>query len=148
MPEAILNYLLLVGWSLDDSTEDFSREQMIAAFTLERVTKSPASFDPQKLLAFQSRWMQRLDMKKKVAMCLPYLQKAGLVSDPAPCSISEYLTAVLSAAGDRLKVAGDVLEFDDFFMADDKLTYDQAAYEKRITKDPKAVELLSGLSST
>lgn len=144
LPDAILNYLLLVGWSLDDSTEDFSREQMIEAFSLDRVTKSPASFDPQKLLAFQARWMQRLDMKKKVAMCLPFLQRAGLVSDPAPCSIADYLTAVLTAAGDRLKVAGDVLDFDDFFVADDRLIYDNAAVEKRLMKDPKAVELLRG----
>lgn len=144
LPEAILNYLLLVGWSLDDSTEDFSREQMIKAFTLERVTKSPASFDPQKMLAFQARWMQRLDLKKKVAMCLPYLQQAGLVSDPPPCSISDDLAAVLTAAGDRLKVAGDVLDFDDFFTADDRLVYDPAVVEKRLAKDPRAVELLRG----
>lgn len=144
LPDAILNYLLLVGWSLDDSSEDFSREQMIDAFTLERVTKSPASFDPQKLLAFQARWMQRLDMKKKVTMCLPYLQRAGLVSDPPPCTIADYLTAVLQAAGDRIKVAGDVLDFDDFFLADVKLVYDPAAFEKRLTKDPRGVELLRG----
>ncbi|MGN6546078.1 MAG: glutamate--tRNA ligase [Aureliella sp.] len=144
LPEAILNYLLLLGWSLDDSSEDFSREQMLDAFTLERVTKSPASFDPQKLLAFQARWMQRLDMKKKVAMCLPYLQRAGLVKDPPPCSTADYLTAVLTAAGDRLKVAGEILDFDDFFVADDRLAYDAAAFEKRLVKDPKAVELLRG----
>ncbi len=144
LPEAILNYLLLVGWSLDDSTEDFSVAQMIDAFTLERVTKSPASFDPQKLLAFQARWMQRLDMKKKVSMCLPYLQRAGLVSDPPPCSIADYLSSVLTAAGDRLKVAGDVLDFDDFFVADDALAYDAAAFDKRLSKDAMAVELLRG----
>lgn len=144
LPDAILNYLLLVGWSLDDSTEDFTREQMIELFTLERVTKSPASFDPQKLLAFQARWMQRLDMKKKVAMCLPYLQRAGLVSEPPPCSVSDYLASVLTAAGDRLKVAGDVLDFDDFFVADDQLKYDAAVVEKRLTRDPGAVELLRG----
>ena len=144
LPEAILNYLLLVGWSLDDSSEDFSREQMIDAFTLERVTKSPASFDPQKLLAFQARWMQRLDMKKKVAMCLPYLQRAGLVANPPPCSASDYLTAVLTAAGERIKIAGDILDYEDFFVADDKLAYDAAAREKRLTKDPRGVELLRG----
>lgn len=144
LPDAILNYLLLVGWSLDDSSEDFSREQMIDAFTLERVTKSPASFDPQKLLAFQARWMQRLDMKKKVAMCLPYLQRAGLVTDPAPCSISDYLSALLTAAGDRIKVAGDILDFDDFFVSDEKLAYDPAALDKRLRKDPRGVELLRG----
>ena len=144
LPEAILNYLLLVGWSLDDSREDFTRDEMIALFTLERVTKSPASFDPQKLLAFQARWMQRLDMKKKVAMCLPFLQQAGLVSNPPPCDMADYLTAVLTAAGDRLKIAGDVLDFDDFFVADENLAYDPAAFEKRLTKDAAAVELLRG----
>ena len=56
-----MNYLLLVGWSLDDSTEDFSREEMINSFTLERVNRSPASFDPVKLQTFQERHMQRLD---------------------------------------------------------------------------------------
>ncbi len=142
LPEAILNYLLLVGWSLDDSSEDFSRDQMIDAFTLERVTKSPASFDPQKLLAFQARWMQRLDIKKKVAMCLPYLQRACLVPTPPPCQISDYLTSILNAVGERLKVAGDILDYDDFFVADDQLKRDPAAVEKRITKDPAAVELL------
>lgn len=144
LPEAILNYLLLLGWSLDDSAEDFSREQMLAAFTLERVTKSPASFDPQKLLAFQARWMGRLDLKKKVAMCLPYLQRAGLVETPPPCSVAEYLSAVLTAAGDRIKVAGEILDFDDFFVADESLAYDQAAFEKRLKKDARAVELLRG----
>jgi glutamyl-tRNA synthetase len=144
LPEAILNYLLLLGWSLDDSSEDFSRQQMLDAFTLERVTKAPASFDPQKLLAFQARWMQRLDIKKKVAMCLPYLQRAGLIKSPPPCSSADYLAAVLEAAGDRVKVAGEILDFDDFFLADDRLSYDPAAFEKRLVKDPRAVELLRG----
>ena len=45
LPSAILNYLLLLGWSLDDRTEDFSREEMIRSFSLERVVKAAASFD-------------------------------------------------------------------------------------------------------
>ncbi|MFO1064768.1 MAG: glutamate--tRNA ligase [Pirellulales bacterium] len=142
LPDAILNYLLLVGWSLDDSTEDFTREQMVSSFSLERVTKSAASFDPQKLVSFQARWMQRLDLKKKVAMCLPYLQKAGLVPSPTPCETSDYLSAVIRAAADRIKLAGDILDFDDFFTADDALKIDPAAFEKRMLKDPDAVALL------
>ena len=50
LPDAIINYLMLLGWSLDDKTEDFTREEMIKHFTLERVTKAPASFDPQEAL--------------------------------------------------------------------------------------------------
>ena len=79
LPDAIINYLMLLGWSLDDKTEDFSRDEMIKHFTLERVTKAPASFDPKKLWAFQDRYMQRLPLKQKVAKMLPFLQKAGLV---------------------------------------------------------------------
>ena len=53
LPDAILNYLLLLGWSLDDKTEEFSREEMIRLFSLERVNKAPASFDPAKLMSFE-----------------------------------------------------------------------------------------------
>src|SRR5262249_42139357 len=53
LPDAIINYLVLLGWSLDDKTEFFTRQQMIELFSLERVNKGPASFDPKKLFAFQ-----------------------------------------------------------------------------------------------
>jgi glutamyl-tRNA synthetase len=78
LPHAILNYLLLLGWSYDESTEYFSREEMIERFSLERVNKAPASFDPKKLFAFQDHYMQELPLKQKVAKVLPYLQRAGL----------------------------------------------------------------------
>ena len=54
LPDALLNYLLLLGWSLDDKTEEFTREEMLRHFSLERVNKAPASFDPEKLAAFES----------------------------------------------------------------------------------------------
>src|SRR5205807_9993369 len=60
LPDALVNYLLLLGWSLDDKTEFFTRQQMINLFTLERVNKAAASFDPKKLFAFQERYMQQL----------------------------------------------------------------------------------------
>ena len=143
LPDAILNYLVLLGWSLDDKTEEFTREAMIELFSLERVNRAPASFDPAKLSAFQDRAMQQLDMKKKVAMCVPFLQKAGLVEDPPACDTAPYLTQILTAAGDRLKVAGDVLDYGDFFTADDALPYDEKAFEKRLRKAPESAELLT-----
>ena len=146
LPDAIINYLLLLGWSLDDKTEEFTREEMIEHFSLERVNKSPAAFDPLKLLAFQERHMQALPMKKKVAMVLPYLQRAGFVADPPPCDTSPKLTRILEAAGDRLKVAGDILDFTEFFIADDAMTYDDKAVEKRLRNPENAVELLRGVS--
>jgi glutamyl-tRNA synthetase len=126
---------LLLGWSLDDSTEHFTLEDAIRHFSLERVNKSPASFDPQKLVAFQTRWMNDLDLKKKVAMVLPYLQKAGWVSEPPPCEIAETLTSILKAAGDRVKVAGDILQFDELFCSDDTFPIDEAGFEKKLKFD-------------
>ncbi len=142
LPDSILNYLLLLGWSLDDSTEDFTREQMIRAFTLARVNKAPASFDPQKLISFQSRWMHKLSISERAARVLPYLVRAKLISDPPTEADTALVTQVVTAADDRIKIAGDILEFDDFFTADDQLTYDEAAFAKRVQQDLAAVELL------
>lgn len=143
LPEAILNYLLLLGWSLDDKTEFFSIDEMIASFSLERVNKAPASFDPTKLLSFEDHYMQQLPLKKKVAMVLPYLQRAGYVASPPPCDTGPYLQQILTAAHDRIKVAGDILNFTCFFVADDALPYDEGAFTKRVAKPPEAADLLT-----
>ena len=65
-PEALVNYLLLLGWSLDDRTEDFTRDQMIELFSLDRVNRSAASFDPQKMMAFEERRMHALTAAEKL----------------------------------------------------------------------------------
>ena len=145
LPEAILNYLLLVGWSLDDSTEHFSKLDALKHFSLDRVNKSPASFDPQKLVSFQSRWMNLLPIDEKVKLVMPYLTQVGWDQSPWLQSQPDYLTRILQAAGDRLKVAGDVLQFDEFFAPDDQLTYDPATWEKRVNQDPAAVGWLAEL---
>lgn len=140
--DAIINYLMLLGWSYDDKTEDFTRDEMIKFFTLERVTKAPASFDCKKLWAFQDRHMQKLPIKQRVAKMLPFLQKAGLISTPAPCEVGPVLTRIVEAAGDRLKVAGDILAYADFFfMSDDAFAYNEQDFEKRV-RPPAAKELL------
>ncbi len=141
LADALLNYLVLLGWSLDDKTEDFSRAEMVQHFSLERVNKSPAGFDPQKLRATQMRYMQAVPSKKKVALVLPYLQQARLVTSPPPCETGPRVAQILQAADDRVKVAGDILEFGEFFVADDALEFDEKAFEKRIRK-PNATPLL------
>ena len=143
LPDAILNYLLLLGWSLDASREDFTREEMLDLFSLERVNKSPASFDVQKLLAFQDRAMRQLSPQRKVAMTLPYLQRAGLVPDPPPRGSESTLTRIVEAAGDRIQVAGDILDYADFFLPSDRLPYDEKAVAKRLRKPEDAMELLA-----
>ena len=142
LPEAVVNYLALLGWSLDDQSEFFTPQELTELFTLERVTKGAASFDPQKLMAFQEKHMQRKTVDEKYALCLPFLQKAHYVSGDIDAATESHIKKVIAAAGDRVKLAGDILDFDEFFVADDQLCYDEAAFEKRITNDPVAVQLL------
>jgi glutamyl/glutaminyl-tRNA synthetase len=142
LPDAIVNYLLLLGWSLDDRTEDFSRELMIEKFSLGRVNKAPASFDPQKLTAFQSRYMWRLPLAEKLARVLPFLEKAELVENINDPVVTAKVQAVLEAADERISFAGDILDYDEFFRADDALIYDEKTFSKRLVKAEAQRELL------
>jgi glutamyl-tRNA synthetase len=145
LPEAILNYLLLLGWSLDGQTERFDVDEMTRLFTLDRVNKSPASFDPQKLMAFQAQRMVALPIEEKLAMVLPFAERAGWVDASGD---HQKLRRVAIAAGERIRVAGDILDFDFCFVADDKLAYEPKAFEKRIAKADGAADALAKFAAT
>jgi glutamyl-tRNA synthetase len=132
LPAAIINYLALLGWSLDDRSEHFSRQELIEKFSIERVNKAPASFDPMKLQAFEDWHFQQLLLAKKTALTGPFLEKAGLVHSPPAADEIQTAEKVILAAGDRIKVAGDILAFADFFQDDDQLPYDEAAFAKHL----------------
>lgn len=131
LPWAVDNYLALLGWSLDDHTEFFSRDELVNHFTLDRVGSSAASFDPKKLWAIQDHYMGRLSTEERLSLMLPYLVKAGLLAESPPPAAVETLRRVIEAAGDRLKVAGDILVYADFFFLDPP-PRDEDAVAKRL----------------
>ncbi len=141
LPEAIINYLALVGWSLDDRTEFLTRDDLIRHFSLERVVKASASFDPKKLWAFEDHYMRELATAEKMERMLPYLTRAKLIAEPVSDAARDKLARIIDAAGDRLKVFGDILAYADFFFQDD-IEYEADAFEKRLRK-PGAAELLA-----
>ena len=130
---ALVNYLLLLGWSLDDKTEQFTREEMIRHFSLERVNKSPASFDPLKLWAFQQRDMMALPHGAEggAAWC-PSCSRPDGCRRLAPPPRTTRLRQVALAAGDRIKTAGDILDYPEFFCAADQLAIDAKDFDKRV----------------
>ncbi len=143
LPDALVNYLLLLGWSLDDRAEDFSRDEMILHFSLERVSRAAASFDPKKLLAFQERAMQALPLDERVERVLPFLERAGWIEAQPGEEARRYVRRLVEAAGARIKVAGDVLDYEELFVADDAYPWDEAAFDKRILRPEGAVDLLA-----
>jgi glutamyl-tRNA synthetase len=149
LPAAILNYLVLLGWATEDNREDFTLAQMVEEFSLERVVKAPASLDVKKLLAFQARYMQALPVAEKVAMAMPFLVRAGLVADAE--AARPFVTRVVEAAGPRLTVAGDILDYDYLFLPAEQIGFDPAAATKSLTAafkgstPPALAEMLTSL---
>ncbi|HEX6839287.1 MAG TPA: glutamate--tRNA ligase family protein [Polyangia bacterium] len=136
LPDAIVNYLLLLGWSLDDKTEWFTRDEMVRDFSLERVQKAPASFDPAKLQAFQTHYMQQVPLDEKVERVRPFVERAGITVDGAK------LGRIVAALGDRIKVFGDILLQGAYFFGDDVPSWDDKAFAKRVLA-PGAVDKLA-----
>ena len=136
LPDAIVNYLVLLGWSLDDKTEWFTREEMVRDFSLERVQKAPASFDPAKLQAFQTHYMQQVPLDEKVRRVRPFVERAGLAVD------DDKLRRIVEALGDRIKVFGDILLQGAYFFGDDVPAWDDKAFAKRVLA-PGAVDKLA-----
>jgi glutamyl-tRNA synthetase len=146
LPAAVLNYLVLLGWSYDESREDFTLEQMIELFSLERVNKSPASLDVKKLFAFQERYMAALSLDRKVEMVAPYLDRLAATRSPRSGALrsadfASRLNDVVEAAGPRLKLAGDILDYADFFLPDEQVQYEPKAVEKHLKKEPGSLWL-------
>jgi glutamyl-tRNA synthetase len=143
LPEAMMNYLARLGWSLDASQEVFSRAELIEKFSLDRVNSSPASHDPDKLFWLEGEWMKTLSLDRKVEGVLPFLRAESLVGDMVAPEQVERIKAVIEALGDRLKVFSDILKLGRYFFTE-SLAYDPDAVKKRLRKDgvPKMLQEL------
>jgi glutamyl-tRNA synthetase len=96
LPEAVMNYLALLGWSLPGDTEVFSLPELSAAFTLDRVSRNPARFDIRKLEAINGEWIRRLEVAELTARLRPFLTDAGLPERP------DVLAAAVPLARERM----------------------------------------------
>ena len=82
LPEALLNYLALLGWSMGDDNEFFSKEQMAQHFTLERVNPNPARFDLRKCTAINGDWIRAIPLDDLIERVFPILQAVDVVDRP------------------------------------------------------------------
>jgi glutamyl/glutaminyl-tRNA synthetase len=134
LPDAMVNGLARIGWSLDDKQEKISRAELLASFSLDRVNAAPASFDPGKLYWLQGETMRELPIEARVDGVIPQLQKAKLLGASVDDAARERIRRVVEALGDRLKVFSDIVPYGSFFFADD-VQYDLDAVKKTLRKD-------------
>ena len=127
LPEAIINYVTLVGWSLDGSTEFFSREDLEKCFTMEGIHKAPAVFDYKKLDWFNGQYIRQADDKRLAGLIAPYLQQAGYVSDPLTADDEALIARIVPPVKERMKILSDVVPLT-AFLFEDKPVEDRGIY--------------------
>jgi glutamyl-tRNA synthetase len=131
LPEAIVNYIALLGWSLDDSREFFTLQELEQLFSLERLNKASATFDYKKLDWFNGQYIRRLEPRRLVRLLLPYLQAAGLVSDPPTPRESRILEGLPALVQERLTVLAEAVELTRFLFQDVEIPAAEELVPKR-----------------
>ena len=122
LSQAMVNFLALLGWALDDKTEMFTQEELVHHFTLERVGKTGAIFDVNKLTWMNGVYIRQLTVEEFTKQALPFLER-DLPSDiPRPLP-RDYVARIMPLVQDRAKTLGQVRDFIDFFFYE-KLQYD------------------------
>ncbi len=115
LPEAMVNYLALLGWSTSDSRQIFTLDDLISEFDIPRVSKSSATFDPEKLLWLNNFHYLKLPPAERAKRLVPYWERDGMdagARDPA------WLEKVVEIVGDRVKVLPDIGRYTEFFFRD------------------------------
>jgi glutamyl-tRNA synthetase len=122
LPQAMMNFLALLGWSLDDRTEIFSRAELVEYFSLERISKTAAIFDRNKLDWMNGSYIRNMSIEELSEALLPFLENDLPEQVARPVS-PEYVREIAPLVQERLDTLGAAGEYCSFFFADD-LVYD------------------------
>ena len=117
LPEAVLNFLALLGWNPGDTQEKFSLDELTAAFSLERVNRANAVFELQKLIWLNGVYIRSLTVDDLTNRTVPFLAEAGMI-DPGKVDRA-YVRDAVALEQERLKNLAEAPSVLDFFFADD-----------------------------
>jgi glutamyl-tRNA synthetase len=109
LPEAVLNYIALLGWSFDDSREFFTLKELQELFSLDRLNKAPAVFDYKKLDWFNGMYIRKASPDRLAELLTPYLQRRGWISEKPTGDEHRRVQALVPLVQERLTVLSDVL---------------------------------------
>ena len=141
LPEGLLNYLALLGWSLAEDRDRFSMAEMVAAFDLAKVNANPARFDLKKAEAINAEHLRALAPAEFVRRLIPFLTAAGLFAAEGPTDAQlDLLIAAAPLTQERMVVLGEVVGMLGFlFVAPEDFALDPADAEKVLTPDAAPV---------
>jgi glutamyl/glutaminyl-tRNA synthetase len=129
LSEAMVNFLALLGWSPGDDREFFTRDALVAAFSLEGISSSNAVFNAEKLDWFNGQHINCMQADEVVRRIAPMLREAGLWRDAYAGAAREWMGKVIELLKPRARKLSDFVERGSFFFAD-AVEYDPAAARK------------------
>ena len=120
LPEGLLNYLALLGWSIADDRDVFTTEEMIEKFDIRRVNANAARFDPKKCEAINAAHMRMLEPSDFAGRVVPYLARAGLIPEQPTPEQRAVLEAAVPLIQERMNTLSEVVDMIGFLFADER----------------------------
>ncbi len=139
LPEALFNFIALLGWSPKGEEELFSKEEFIEIFDPERLSTSSALFDNQKLTWMNNQYMKNLELDQVVELSLPHLISAGKLDETMSDEQREWASRVISLYQEQMSFGAEIVELSDMFFKTD-LEYDEEA--KAVLDEGQVPEVL------
>jgi glutamyl-tRNA synthetase len=131
LPEVMLNFLALCGWSWDGTQERFSVDELIEKFSFDRVGRNPSFFDTDKLRSMNGDAIKALDSAELATRLVPYFIEAGLVADPPVAAQAALLGALTPLLAERVQVLSEAPPLVAFAFRDE-VAYDDAAVSRHL----------------
>ncbi|MEK4292917.1 glutamate--tRNA ligase [Paenibacillus sp. FSL R5-0914] len=115
LPEALVNFISLLGWSPEGEEEIFSKEELISIFDADRLSKSPAVFDKHKLAHLNNHYIKHADPKRISALAIPHLQKAGKIPTELNDEQQAWAESLVALYQEQMNSASDIVELSELF---------------------------------
>ncbi len=119
IPEALFNFIALLGWSPEGEEEIFSRQELIDIFDANRLSKSPALFDTHKLAWTNNQYMKKQDLDRVVELAMPHLKKAGLIPEQPTEDEEKWARSLIALYQEQMSYGAEIVELSKQFFQDD-----------------------------
>lgn len=126
LPDAIFNFIVLLGWSPGGEEEIFSKDELISIFDADRLSKSPAVFDKDKLMWMNNQYIKKLSIERVIELALPHLQKSGALPADLSAEQREWAHDLIALYQDQLSYGAEIVELSAQFFKED-IEYDEAS---------------------
>ncbi|MDQ0195997.1 glutamate--tRNA ligase [Paenibacillus wynnii] len=115
LPEAMFNFISLLGWSPEGEEEIFSKEELISIFNTDRLSKSPAVFDTNKLAHLNNHYIKHADPERIAALAIPHLQKAGRLPEKLNEEEEAWAKSLVALYQEQMNSASDIVGLSEMF---------------------------------